>query len=192
MNKTQYLGELAYRLRRLPGEERENVLTYYQEYFDEAGEGNEQQAIAELGAPAKVASQILGKYAMKGFDEQSPRRRVRSIWFILLALFSAPITLPLAIAAFAIIVALLAVVLSVLIALAATSFGVTAYGAVAAIAGLLLIFHQFATTVLFVGFGMVCVGAGLALGHATLWISRESLRGVARLSAFLLYRRRKA
>ena len=42
MNKEQFLARLEKRLRRIPQEERENIMLYYQEYFEEAGPEQEQ------------------------------------------------------------------------------------------------------------------------------------------------------
>ena len=51
MNKEQFLARLEKRLRRIPQEERENIMLYYQEYFEEAGPEQEQEVIQELGSP---------------------------------------------------------------------------------------------------------------------------------------------
>jgi len=59
MNKKKFLKKLTRLLRRLPEEEREAALRYYREYFDEAGNENEQRVIEELGSPEKVAEEIL-------------------------------------------------------------------------------------------------------------------------------------
>mgnify|MGYP006922422652 CR=1 FL=1 len=41
-----------------PAEERRDAMKFYNDYFDDAGEENEQQVIAELGDPAQVAAII--------------------------------------------------------------------------------------------------------------------------------------
>ena len=58
MSKQQYLEELRVRLKGLSQDEIEDALSYREEYFDDAGEGNEQQVIADLGSPYKFAAQI--------------------------------------------------------------------------------------------------------------------------------------
>lgn len=58
MNKVEYMRELERLLQNIPENERIEALTYYEEYFDDAGVENEQQVIAELGYPAKVAETI--------------------------------------------------------------------------------------------------------------------------------------
>ncbi len=52
----------------IPAEERVSAMEYYNDYFDDAGEENEQQVIRELGSPEQVAAEVkagLGKTESK-------------------------------------------------------------------------------------------------------------------------------
>lgn len=62
MNRIQYMTELASLLQDIPDTERKDAMQYYNDYFDDAGEENEQQVIEELGSPAKVAENIKADY----------------------------------------------------------------------------------------------------------------------------------
>ena len=53
-----FLRELRRFLADIPEEEREQALTYYEDYFEDAGPENEQKVIQELGSPIDVAKQI--------------------------------------------------------------------------------------------------------------------------------------
>lgn len=66
MNKSEFLAQLAQQLRGLPDEERDEALSYYSEYLDEAGEENEEAAIEELGGPETVARIIRANTAQPG------------------------------------------------------------------------------------------------------------------------------
>ena len=59
MNKQTYLAKLAQLLAPLPEQERQDVLNYYEEYFDAAGPEAEDATAAELGDPADAARKIL-------------------------------------------------------------------------------------------------------------------------------------
>ncbi len=59
MNKESFLSQLKQKLTALSSEEREAALTYYEEYFNDAGIENEQSVINELGSVEKVANGIL-------------------------------------------------------------------------------------------------------------------------------------
>lgn len=58
MNRIEYMRQLAALLQDVPVEERVAAMQYYNDYFDDAGEENEQQVIAELGSPEKVAAEM--------------------------------------------------------------------------------------------------------------------------------------
>ena len=58
MNRIEYMTELAALLQDVPVEERREAMKYYNDYFDDAGEENEQRVIEELGSPEKVAATI--------------------------------------------------------------------------------------------------------------------------------------
>lgn len=47
MTKSEYMKKLSYSLRRLPKEDFNQAIDYFEEYFAEAGEENEQQAIED-------------------------------------------------------------------------------------------------------------------------------------------------
>ncbi len=79
MNRIEFMTELAALLQDVPEEERRDAMKFYNDYFDDAGEENEQQVIAELENPAKVAATIKedlgsasreqGEYTEKGFRD---------------------------------------------------------------------------------------------------------------------------
>lgn len=58
MNREQFIAQLVRLLQDLPPAERQEAIRYYQEYFDDAGEENEDAVIQELGSPGKVAASI--------------------------------------------------------------------------------------------------------------------------------------
>ena len=58
MNREQFMSELARFLENIPENERKEALAYYEDYFNDAGPEKEEQVIAELGYPYKVAENI--------------------------------------------------------------------------------------------------------------------------------------
>lgn len=76
MDRKEYLERLEQLLLVLPGEEREEALQYYTDYFDDAGVENEDKVIMELGSPEEVAAKIragfsgdYGEYSEQGFED---------------------------------------------------------------------------------------------------------------------------
>lgn len=58
MNRQEFMSQLEKLLLYVPIQEREEALQYYNDYFDDAGEENEQEVLAALGSPEKVAENI--------------------------------------------------------------------------------------------------------------------------------------
>ncbi len=61
MTREEYLKELDANLIALPKEERDMAVSFYSEYFDDAGPENEQATIEELGKPYNLARSIIGE-----------------------------------------------------------------------------------------------------------------------------------
>ncbi len=58
MNRSEFIRILRKELDRLPQDEIDAAVEYYEEYFDEAGPDKEAEIIKELGNPRKIANQI--------------------------------------------------------------------------------------------------------------------------------------
>lgn len=187
MDKASYLKSLRSRLHRLPVHEIDAALVYYEEYFDEAGEENEQQVIEQLGPPSQVASQIMADFAMKDLDTAptSTKKNVSAIWLIILAILSAPLSLPLLATAFALIISAGAVVLSFVIAIVATVGGFLFAGIVTLVSGFLILTDHWPTALLFIGIGLTITGFGVLVFSPTIRLSKRiglaCVAGLARL-----------
>lgn len=59
MNRVEFIKQLADCLSALSEDEREAALSYYEEFFDDAGPENEQSVIKNLGSPKEIAEQIM-------------------------------------------------------------------------------------------------------------------------------------
>jgi len=58
MTRVEFMEQLEHLLSNVSIAEKEEALQYYNDYFDDAGEENEQQVIASLGTPEAVAESI--------------------------------------------------------------------------------------------------------------------------------------
>lgn len=62
MSKEYFLQRLEYLLSDVPQEEREAALSYYRDYFEEAGAEKEQEVLNSIGSPEKVSSEIKSRF----------------------------------------------------------------------------------------------------------------------------------
>lgn len=84
MNRAEFMSRLTALLQDVPPAEREEALTYYNEYFDDAGEENEAGVIAALGSPEELAKAIKaglfdggngGEFTESGFHGYEQRNK---------------------------------------------------------------------------------------------------------------------
>ena len=88
MDKITYLAQLAEGLARwVPERERQEILRYYAEYFEEAGPQREADVVAELGDPWALSSRLAiegGYVTQEQASSWTPPRKKRKIWPIVL------------------------------------------------------------------------------------------------------------
>lgn len=82
MDRAEFMRRLSDLLQDVPPAEREEALQYYNDYFDDAGEGNEAGVIASLGTPEELAKTIKagltdggngGEFTESGFQGYEQR-----------------------------------------------------------------------------------------------------------------------
>ncbi len=205
MTRLDFFMRLREGLHRLPPEEIENAVRYYVEYFDEAGPENEQRVLEELGDPMKIAQQITAEYMVRAIepyrpapDEQGPeatgpqpprKSGLSAVWIAILAVFASPIALPVAIAIAAVAFALVVVVACVFLSFFGVSVGMMAGGVFGMVVGILCLGAHVPTGICAIGSGMVVSGVGLLLFLPTVWLTRATFSGIARLISRRVVRR---
>lgn len=73
MTRVEFMTELASLLQDISVEERVEAMQYYNNYFDDAGEDQEETIIEQLGSPAKVAAEV--KAGLGNHDGESAEYR---------------------------------------------------------------------------------------------------------------------
>lgn len=165
MNKDKFIEELKRKLKRLPKEEVDNIITYYLDYFEDADKG-ESEVLKELGDPSEIASQILSEYAFNSDVENNKKNNANKILLVILSIFAAPIALPLAIAAIVVLFAMVLVIGALLLSLTIITLAFMLSGVITSIAGALVIVQGPATGVLYIGIGLASIGIGILSGLA--------------------------
>lgn len=184
MNRQEYMRQLEVALSRIAKAEREDVLEYYNEYFDEAGPEKEQEVIASLGSPQKLASQIKAQCAVRNMQGEQPptvKKGVSAIWMIVLGIFAAPIALPLAIAAAAVVFSLVITALCVLLAIVIAAVAIFVAGIITVGLGFATLFTTPITSMFYIGVGLALMGATLLGGVLAVMATAAFFRLLARL-----------
>lgn len=174
MTREVFLGKLRHYLRKLPEEELNDAVRYYEEYIDEAGGENVVETLRTLGDPRDIAVQILSERTVLQIDAEpvSARKGLSTLWTVLLSIFAFPIAFPLALAGaavlFAVAVCILAlmfaavcVVFSFLVAALGMWLGLTLGGLMHFVAGFVVLGQSVLSGLFFIGSGLFCMGLGM-------------------------------
>lgn len=177
MNKYEFLSQLRSALSALSTEEREAAMSYYEEFFSDAGEENEQAVIASLGTPESLARSIINENAKdapeseeggmngeasrggySGFTPPPTPAQTAHRWtggqiavIVLLLIFSSPVWLGLLCGIFGIIVGLFGVIISIF-----AGVGVCAVGFF--VGGIIALFSEPVAGMFLVGMGLIFGG----------------------------------
>jgi len=189
MNRIEFMNGLRHKLRRLPCEEAQNAISYYEEYFDEAGAENEAQTIAALGSPNDVASKIIGEYAITSAESVPVEKKKSNVLLItILAIFASPIALPIAIC-----------ILVILFSVGVVIFSFFITGVTMVLAGLVTVFlgfwsfsAGFGTGLFYLGSSALTIAIGAAITIGTVQLGKITLLGLQKWMGKLLIRRVKA
>lgn len=193
MTKVEYLAKLDKYLRKLPKEDYQEAMYYFSEYFEEAGPENEAQVIAELGTPKEAARDIISRLLDEKIidQEKTPKSRVSMVWLAILAILSAPVTLPLALFLFLAVITILA------LGVAAIAV-VLSLGVAFLTSGIYMLFDSwsylnisFSATALSFGLGLLALGLSLLALLAAGAVCKVVGRSIVNLARKTENKRRK-
>ena len=177
MTRAEYMTILAHNLRRLPKEDYDRAMEYFEEYFNEAGPAHEQDAIRDLGAPEDASRELIMNLAEKNIGEppKTVKRGVHAVWVGILGVCAAPIALPFLFAVVCVIFALCITAFAVLGSLFLAAVCLVAGGVVAMAGGFILTFRTFADGVATIGMSLVTLGLGILFVYGSFRLCRWAL-----------------
>ena len=170
MNKYEYLAQLRAGLQELSQEERDAAMNYYEEFFNDAGEENEQAVIASLGTPDALSKSIIsdnrktsdsenisnGFVAPETGRQTSERQRTR--WtggqitlLVVLLVLSSPLWI-------GVVFGLFGALIGIVFGVFGAAIGIGIGGIVAIVTGVIALFSAPAQGLLGIGVGLVLTG----------------------------------
>lgn len=209
MNRTEFMKKLRTLLSDVEENEREEALEFYEHYFEDAGEENEQEVIASLGSPKKVAQTIKeglkdvdgvqGEFTENGYRgygetikeevgylEREGKKEKKSgngklILLLILAIFALPVLGP-------IIMGIVSVLFGILAAAVASVFAVAVVGIALLVAGASVfavaigkLFFVPIAGVILLGASLLLIGIGILAMVLGIWIVTKVVPSVIRL-----------
>lgn len=168
MNKTEFINKVKLGLDNISKEEQENALRYYVEYFQDAGEENEEEVIKELGTPEEVVAKIKSDMNIeKDLNSKLNQKRTEP-WVIVLLVLASPFIFT----GLAMLASLILVLFSLIFAIAVSSFALIFTGLVCSVVSFIAIPVSFASFIFLLGMGLISLAVGLFLGLLTYVLAR--------------------
>lgn len=194
MNRRDFFTVLIKELKNIEPSELQDVLQYYNEYFDEAGIENEQNVIEELGSPQKIAAAIRATSTIKYYEQenQTTKKSFNTLWITIGTIFAAPIALPLAIVFSTLILAVVIVYASLLFSLFAVAVSLILAGAISFGTSFFVMAAHFPTFLFLMGSGVALIGLGLLFFIGCTTVAQASFKGLMLLINNIILRRSKA
>lgn len=212
MNREQYIAQLRVQLYALPAEEQDAAIEYYNNYFDDAGQENEQQVIAELGTPEELAAVIKAdfacvpdtvdasgenpraKYYSRTASKQAQTQNTTNILLLgIILILTFPVWFPIALTLLILAITFVIVIFAILLAVVAAAVAVLVGGIAAFVAGIFALFTAPAIGLLTLGAGLVLAGLGLLGTIAFCWVAYKVIpaliRGIVNLCSMPLHRK---
>lgn len=180
-----YIKEVDRLIGQLTTGEQQDVVEYYREYLLDAGIETYQQAVDELGTPRSLARKVLADYSIRLSEQsqqasgssrtaaQAAKGNVKTVWLIILALLSTPVTIPILIVVVALLFAMVAVLGSLIVAAFAIFLSIVALGVVAVVIGLWVIWQTPWTGLFYLGMGLLALGGSLLAWLILKWIGSK-------------------
>ena len=201
MSKEEYLNQLHKYLRKLPKQDYDDAMDYFEEYFQETDEAGAQKLIEEMGTPKEAARELIANLLDKKLDEtyMSDENNDRmgtsgkqsskggTFWVACLAILALPVGAPLLL----VILAVLACVAIALVCVFIFAICLLLVGGKLWIRGLFAITTSVSGFAMVSGCGLFAFGIGILLVILTIYLCKWCGFLFVRLAHWISNRKRE-
>ena len=168
MTREEYMAKLQKYLRKLPKQDYEDAIDYFNEYFSDTDEEGQQKLMEELGTPKKAAADLMCNLLDRKLQEQDTdieekKSKKGIITLSVLAILSTPVTVPLFIALLAVLFAVAICVVCVIFSDFIVAFGVLLIGGKLLLRGLVSFPYSLSGALTVTGCGLFGIGCAILL-----------------------------
>lgn len=172
MTKKEFLKELRRELQPLSFDEQEDAISYYEEYIQESD--NEEEAIKLLGSPKDIAKGLRTESAITK-PPKTIKEGASKLWILIVAIFAAPIALPLLITIIGLIFGLAFGFFGIVLGFFVISIRVLGSGLFTLISSFLMMHLGFTTFLFYFGTGLAFTGLGILATLSMIFIIKKLL-----------------
>lgn len=168
MTREEYMAKLQKYLRKLPKQDYEDAIEYFNEYFSDTDEEGQQKLMEELGTPKEAAADLMCNLLDRKLQEQDTdieekKSKKGIITLSVLAILSTPVTVPLFIALLAVLFAVAICVVCVIFSDFIATFGVLLIGGKLLLRGLVSFPYSLSGALTVTGCGLFGIGCAILL-----------------------------
>ena len=168
MTREEYMAKLQKYLRKLPKQDYEDAIEYFNEYFSDTDEEGQQKLMEELGTPKEAAADLMCNLLDRKLQEQDTdieekKSKKGIITLSVLAILSTPVTVPLFIALLAVVFAVAICVVCVIFSDFFAAFGVLLIGGKLLLRGLVSFPYSLSGALTVTGCGLFGIGCAILL-----------------------------
>ena len=168
MTREEYMAKLQKYLRKLPKQDYEDAIEYFNEYFSDTDEEGQQKLMEELGTPKEAAADLMCNLLDRKLQEQDTdieekKSKKGIITLSVLAILSTPVTVPLFIALLAVLFAVAICVVCVIFSDFSAAFGVLLIGGKLLLRGLVSFPYSLSGALTVTGCGLFGIGCAILL-----------------------------
>ena len=168
MTREEYMKKLQKYLRKLPKQDYDDAIEYFNEYFSDTDEERQQKLIEELGTPKEAAADLMYNLLDRKIQEQETdteeKKSKKGITLLaVLAIMSTPITVPLFIALLAVLLAVAICVVAVIFSDFVAAFSVLLIGGKLLLRGLVSFPYSLSGALTITGCGLLGIGCAILL-----------------------------
>ncbi len=168
MTREEYMKKLQKYLRKLPKQDYDDAIEYFNEYFSDTDEEGQQKLIEELGTPKEAAADLMYNLLDRKIQEQETdteeKKSKKGITLLaVLAIMSTPITVPLFIALLAVLLAVAICVVAVIFSDFVAAFSVLLIGGKLLLRGLVSFPYSLSGALTITGCGLLGIGCAILL-----------------------------
>lgn len=169
MTREEYMAKLKKYLRKLPKQDYEDAIEFFNEYFSDTDEAGQQKLMEELGTPKEAAADLMYNLLDRKIQEQDTtnednKKNKKGITLLaVLAILSTPVTVPLFIAMLAVLLAVAICVVCVIISDFIAALSVLLIGGKLLLRGLVSFPYSLSGALMITGCGLLGIGCSLLL-----------------------------
>ena len=161
MTREEYMTKLQKYLRKLPKQDYEDAIEYFNEYFSDTDEEGQQRLMEELGTPKEAAADLMYNLQDESGEEKKSKKGITLL--AVLAIMSTPVTVPLFIAMLAVLLAAAICVVCVIFSDFIAAFSILLVGGKLLLRGLVSFPYSLAGALMITGCGLLGIGCAILL-----------------------------